>query len=81
MTKQLGKIIVALGAAAALTCSAYGWSTDGHGNITCSDRSKATVAQQSDDTWIITQAGNNGRTDGSYATDGKAAAHACGEEG
>lgn len=76
------RIAIASATLAALVASggaAYAWSTDGHGNIRCGDGSSATVAQQDDGTWTVTQAGTNGQSGGSFPTEGKAAEYACGE--
>jgi hypothetical protein len=72
-------IVAALAAVVALGGVAYAWSTDGNGNIRCADGSSATVTQQADNTWTVTQAGTNGSTGGSFPTEGKAALYACGE--
>ena len=72
-------IPVALAAVVAFGGVAYAWSSDGKGNIRCGDGSSATAAQQSDDTWRVTQAGKNGNSGGSFPTEGKAALYACGE--
>lgn len=63
----------------ALDGAAYAWNSDGKGNIRCGDGSSAKAVQQSDGTWTVTQAGTNGKSGGSYPTEGKAALAACGE--
>lgn len=80
LVKRATVIFAVLAAAVGLTsAAAYAWSSDGKGNITCADGSHATVVQDADDNWLISQAGNKGNTDDSYPSEGKAAAHACGE--
>jgi hypothetical protein len=78
---RFGKAIFPAALLAGLVSSgaALAWSTDGHGNIRCGDGSNATVAQQDDGTWTVTQAGKKGRAGGSFPTEGKAALSACGE--
>jgi hypothetical protein len=65
--------------ALAMTSAAYAWSSDGNGNIRCSDGSSATAAKQTNGTWNVTAAGAKGTTGSGYATEGKAALAACGE--
>jgi hypothetical protein len=66
-------------AACAFSVAAYAWSSDGKGNITCSDGSSAVAAKGTDDNWTVTKAGNKGSIGGSFPTEGKAALYACGE--
>lgn len=77
--KRAAVFFAAITAAALISTAANAWSSDGKGNITCSDGSHATVVQDADDNWLISQAGKKGSADDSYPTEGKAAAHACGE--
>jgi hypothetical protein len=78
---RFGKAIIpaALLAALASAGAAYAWTSDGNGNIRCSDGSAAKAVQQQDGNWTVVKAGDHGSTGGSFPTEGKAAVYACGE--
>ena len=73
------KIVIAATALMSLASAVYAWSTDGKGHIRCRDGSAAAVRQLADGNWTVDAAGNNGKTGGSFVTEGKAALYACGE--
>jgi hypothetical protein len=76
---RFGKAIALAAASLAMTGAAHAWSSDGNGNIRCSDGSSATATKQTNGTWNVTAAGAKGTTGSGYATEGKAALAACGE--
>ncbi len=82
MRRTIGLPVLSLSvfaAACAFSAAAYAWSSDGKGNIRCSDGSDAQAVEQVDGTWIVVKAGTNGKVGGSFPIEGKAALYACGE--
>lgn len=72
----------------ALSCEpVYAWTVQQDNGATviikCADSSQAIVAKFTDNSgsayWAATSAGTNGKTGGSFAIMGQAAAYACGE--